>query len=100
MKRILTTARKHKNWALASLAVRIRLDAFTKVKKAMDKMMAELQAQQKAEYEKNEQCKKDLDATEDKIKEATNTKEDLDNTHNELTNTLEKLANEIKDLKA
>merc|ERR1719160_2344785 len=81
MQRILSAAKKNKNWALASLAVRVRLDAFTKVKAAMDKMLAELKAQQKAEYEKGEACKKELDETEDKIKEGMNTKEDLDQKH-------------------
>merc|ERR1719162_2216388 len=95
MQRILATAKKEQNWALASLAVRVRLDTFGKVKAAMDKMLAELNAQQKAEYEKGEACKKDLDATEDKITVATNTKEDLDQKHTGLTNTLEVLASEI-----
>jgi len=99
MQRILTTAKKNKNWSLASLAVRVRLDAFTKVKAAMDKMLAELRSQQQAEYEKGEACKKDLDATEDKIKEATNTKEDLDSKHTELSNNLETLAADIAALK-
>jgi len=98
-KRILVTAKKNKNWALASLAVRVRLDAFTKVKAAMDKMLAELQEQQKAEYEKGEACKKELDETEDKIKVATNTKEDLDMKHQELTGELESLATDIATLK-
>lgn len=35
MMRIARVARKHNNWALVSLAVRARLDAFTKVKKAI-----------------------------------------------------------------
>jgi len=98
MKLILATAKKGKNWALASLAVTVRLDSFTKVKAAMDKMHAELQAQQKAEYEKNEECKKEIDATEDKIKEASNTKEDLDQTHSNLVNSLETLSTEIATL--
>merc|ERR1719162_1135901 len=98
MQRILSTAKKSKNWALASLAVRVRLDTFGKVKAAMDKMLAELNAQQKAEYEKGEACKKDLDATEDKITVATNTKEDLDQKHTGLTNTLEQLASDIATL--
>merc|ERR1712146_281272 len=68
MKRLAAIAKRHKNWSLAALAVRTRLDAFTKVKAAMDKMTAELEAQQKNDYEKNEQCKKDLDTTEDNIK--------------------------------
>jgi hypothetical protein len=60
MQRILMTSKKTKNWLLASLAVRVKLDAFTKVKAAMDKMLAELKTQQKAEYEKNEKCKNDI----------------------------------------
>jgi hypothetical protein len=99
MQRILAIAKKNKNWALAGLAVRVKLDAFTKVKEMMDKMMAELQAQQQAEDEKRDQCNKDIDQTEDKIKEANYVKEDLDQEHTELTNELEKLAEEIATLK-
>jgi len=100
MQKIVHVARKHKNWQLASLAVRVKLDAFTKVKEMMDKMTAELRAQQKAETEKRDTCNKELDETEDKIKEATNVKEDLDQKHTDLVNTLERLANQIKELKA
>jgi len=92
-------AHKHKNWQLATLALRVKLDAFTKVKAAMDKMMGELKAQQKAEYEKNEACKKQLDETEDKIKVGENEKADLANKHQDLTNTLERLAAQIEELK-
>jgi len=95
MQRILAAAKKHKNWALASLAVRVRLDAFTKVKAAMDRMVADLKAEQKAEYAKNEACKKELDQTEDKIKEGMNTKEDLDQRHAELVNILATAADDI-----
>merc|ERR1719453_12884 len=65
----------------------------------MDKMHAELAAQQKAEIEKVESCKKDLDVTEDKIKEATNVQEDLASKHKDLTNTLARLAKQIDELK-
>jgi len=99
MNRIVAVARKHKNWMLASLAVKVKLDAFTKVKVAMDKMKAELQEQQKSEYAKNEQCKTDLDVTEDKIKVRNNEKADLDSKHKDLTNTLETVANDINRLK-
>jgi len=51
------------------------------------------------EYEKAETCKKDLDATEDKIKEGMDTKEDLDQKHTELTNELEELSNSLSTLK-
>eukprot|EP00932_Pfiesteria_piscicida_P006214 SRR837773.16138.p2 GENE.SRR837773.16138~~SRR837773.16138.p2 ORF type:complete len:145 (+),score=83.91 SRR837773.16138:23-436(+) len=54
LQRLAAVAKKNKNWALAALAVRVHLDAFAKVKEAMDKMMAELQRQQKDEVEKRE----------------------------------------------
>jgi len=99
MNRIALIAKKHNNWALLSLAVRVRLDAFTKVKAAMDKMLAELKAQQKNDYEKNEQCKKDLDQTEDNIKIAKREKKDLAETNKDLSNTIDTVTEQIKTLK-
>jgi len=98
MQRIVEVARKHKNWALASLAVRVKLDAFTKVKEAMDKMLAELKEQQKAEYDKHESCKTELDQTEDKIKVETQTKADLDGKHKDISNTIASLTEQIATL--
>jgi len=99
MQRIAEVARRHHNWALVSLAVRVRLDKFTKVKEVMDKMLAELQKQQKEEYAKWEFCKKSIDETEDSIKEGENTKEDLDEKHTDLVNTIETLSTSIDELK-
>merc|ERR1719163_105039 len=96
--KVLRVARKNKDLVLASLAIRANLDAFTKVKAMMDKMLVELQAQQKAEYEKWELCKKDIDTTEDKIKAATWTKEDLEERELGLENNIAKLKNEIEAL--
>jgi len=92
-------ARKHKDWVLASLAVRTQLDSFAKVKVMMDKMVAELKEQQKAEYEKWEFCKKEIDQTEDKIKEATEENDDLHELKTKLENTITTLTSEIKQLK-
>merc|ERR1719181_2241706 len=92
-------SKAHKNWQLAGLAVRVKLDAFTKVKAAMDKMLAELKTQQKVEYEKWETCKKDIDTTEDKIWNGKVEKRDLGEKHKDLVNTLEKLTADIKELK-
>merc|ERR1719221_404198 len=100
MRRIVQVARRNKNWALASLAVHVRLDAFTKVKVVMDKMLAELKRQQKDEYVKRESCNKQLDETEDHIKVGTNTKEDLDGKHAQLVNNLAVLDDEIANLEA
>jgi len=81
------------------LAVRVRLDKFTKVKEMMDKMLAELQKQQKEEYDKWEFCKKSIDETEDSIKVGENTKEDLNDKHTDLVNTIQTLTASIEELK-
>jgi hypothetical protein len=99
VERIVTVARKNKDWAMVSLAVRAKLDAFTKVKEVMDKMLVELQKQQKDEYEKWEFCKESIDTTEDKIKVATRLKEDLAGEHQNLVNTIETLEANIAMLK-
>jgi len=75
------------------------LDAFTKVKEVMDKLLAELKAQQKEEYEKWETCKKDIDTTEDKIWEGKVEKRDLGEKHTDLVNTIKQLTTDIDDLK-
>jgi len=93
-------ARKNGNTALAALAVRMQLDAYTKVKEMMDKMLAALLKQQQAEYDKNVKCKKDIDVTEDSIKEGEELKADLGEKHQMLTDTIGTLQKEIEELKA
>merc|ERR550537_1066388 len=99
VKRILAAAKQTKNWQLATLAVSVQLDAFTKVKEAIDKMLTELKKQQAEEYEKHEFCKKEIDANEDNTKVKTHEKEDLEDKHAELTNTIEVLTKDIEALK-
>mmetsp|Transcript_21692 Transcript_21692/g.44445 ORF Transcript_21692/g.44445 Transcript_21692/m.44445 type:complete len:720 (+) Transcript_21692:78-2237(+) len=100
MERLATVAKRHNNLVLASLAVRVRLDAFEKVKEMMDKMSKELEVQQKQEYEKKDLCVAEIDKTEDKIKEKDQTKEDLLEKHTGLVNTLSTLNADITELKA
>jgi hypothetical protein len=99
VKTLLKTAQKHHDLALMSLAVNVKLDAFDKVKKTMDKMLAELKTQQQNEVEQFEMCKKNIDETEDSIKVENNNKDDLEETNKDLTNTLATLADQIKTLK-
>jgi len=99
MQRIAKVARKHGNLILASLAVRMELDGFAKVKVMMDKMLAELAKQQKDEYAKWEECKKGIDETEDSIKEGMYKKKDLDEKHKEIVSNIETLGQQIEDLK-
>jgi len=97
---IAEVARRNGNTALAALAVRMQLDAFTKVKEMMDKMLAALVKQQQAEYDKNQKCKKDMDVTEDSIKEGEEIKADLGEKHQMLTDTISTLKKEIDELTA
>jgi len=99
MQRIAVVARKHKNWALVSLAVRVRLDAFAKVKEMLDKMLAELAKQQKDEYTKRGECQTNIDKTEDDIKVHDNVKEDLNAKHKSLVGSIEALQRDIAALR-
>merc|ERR1719156_307667 len=96
--RILQTAKKTKNYQLATLAVSTQLDKFTKVKEAMDKFMEELKKQQKDEYEKNEFCKKEIETNEDTTKVKEQEKEDLEDALAETENSIKKLTSEIESL--
>merc|ERR1719183_527791 len=98
--RIMKISKAHKNWMLASLAVRVKLDAFTKVKAAMDKMLAELKTQQKDEYAKWESCKKDIDTTEDKIWDDKVVKRDLATKHKDISNNIKVLTGDIEELQS
>jgi len=93
--KILKVAKETKNFHLATLAVSAQLDGFTKVKEAMDKFMVELKKQQKDEYDKNEFCKKEIDANEDQTKVKTHEKEDLEDKETELETQIRVLTEEI-----
>merc|ERR1711871_1753875 len=62
--------------------------------------MAQLKKEQQDEYDKHERCNKDIDTTEDNIKEATNEKDDLDEKHQQLVNIIDTLDTEMERLKA
>merc|ERR1711920_828919 len=57
---IMAVAKRHgrnsQGWRLATLAVRVQLDGFEKVKEVLDEMIVELKQQQKHEYDKHESC--------------------------------------------
>merc|ERR1719253_1617102 len=80
---------------LATIAVKVQLDAFTKVKKAIDEMVADLKGQQEKEVAKKALCTKELD---DNEKMTYTTKEelaDLKDTIKGLETTIQKLTDEI-----
>merc|ERR1719335_1133258 len=93
-------ARKTNNPKLVTLALRIRLDAFTKVKKAIDDMIEELMKQQADEVKLKDYCvealNQNLRNTQDKERE----KKTLEATIEDLTMTIKSLTESIETLKA
>jgi DNA repair exonuclease SbcCD ATPase subunit len=97
-------ARKLQNPRLATLAVRVRLDAFTRVKKAMDDMIVQLVKEKADEIKHKDFCvdefNKNEQQTEKKVRAKADVKaklEDLRQTKKELGEAIDKLKSEIKE---
>merc|ERR1719215_623603 len=92
-------AQKSHNPAIALLANSVELDAFTKVKKAIDDMIAMLRKQQEDEVKKNDWCKLEIHENEMATEKANDLKADLEARIAELTETIKSLENGIADAK-
>lgn len=93
-------ARKNHNPKLITLALQIRLDAFTKVKKAIDDMIAELTKQQADEVKLKEYCRESLNTNLRNTEDKTREKKDLETKIDDLTMTIDELTQSIDTLKA
>merc|ERR1712045_136409 len=98
-------AKKLNNPKLSNLAYRVRLDAFTRVKKAIDDMVAQLLKEKQDEIKHKDFCVDEFNAnqltTEKKEREKEDLLakiEDLKATIKELTEAIENLKAEIKEL--
>merc|ERR1719265_2463067 len=80
---------------LSTLAVSVELDSFTKVKAAMDKMVADLKAEQEEEVEFKLFCDSEFDANEKMTYKKTEEKEDLEAKIESLAALIKKLTEEI-----
>merc|ERR1719486_899880 len=80
---------------LSTLAVAIGLDSFTKIKEAMDKMVADLKAEQEEEVKFQAHCTKELNLNEKQTYEKTEEKEDLEAKIAKLTKLIKMLTEEI-----
>eukprot|EP00397_Hematodinium_sp_SG-2012_P026444 GEMP01027706.1.p1 GENE.GEMP01027706.1~~GEMP01027706.1.p1 ORF type:complete len:700 (+),score=206.05 GEMP01027706.1:170-2269(+) len=96
--KLLQLAKKTKNINLASLAMDMKLDSFTRVKKAMDDMMAQLKREQKDEYEHREWCNKEIDTNEDSVAAKKRTHGDLESTIEDLNGKIETVKNDQANL--
>jgi len=70
--------RKGRSPELSMLASQVELDAFTKVKAAIDKMVVDLEQQQKDEVKKNDYCKTTIQQNEMTTAKKQNSKVDLE----------------------
>jgi len=93
-------AKKSGSAQIAMLAVSAKLDAFTKVKAAIDEMLVELKKQQQDEFEHKEWCNKELRSNSLTHKKKTYKAEDLTKANNVLADTIETLDTEIESLTA
>merc|ERR1719424_2513431 len=88
--------RKAHSPELAMLATSVELDAFTKVKAMIDKMIATLKTQQADEVKKNNWCKEELQENEMTTMKTTDLKADLEAKAGELEATIKRLSEEIE----
>merc|ERR1711871_1903456 len=97
-----SVAQKTQNPRLATLAVRVRLDAFTRVKKAIDDMIAVLLKEKEDEIKHKDFCVEEFNTNELQTQKKEQEKadliakiEDLEHTIKELTEAIDKLKAEI-----
>merc|ERR1719401_2104293 len=93
-------ARKFQNPRLATLAVKVRLDAFTRVKKAIDDMIAQLLVEKADEIKHKDFCVDELNTNQLQTESKEREKQDLIAKIEELELTIKELTEAIETLKA
>merc|ERR1719420_1523529 len=85
---------------MVAMATQIRLDAFTKVKKAIDDMVAQLEKESADEIKHRDYCVENLNQNEKTTESTERDKSDVNMKIEDLTMTIEKLDKEVAELKA
>merc|ERR1712106_1169655 len=93
-------AQKLQNPRLATLAVRVRLDAFTRVKKAIDDMAAQLLKEKEDEIKHKDFCVDEFNTNELQTEKKERSKEDLTAKIEDLDSTIDQLTKAIDTLKS
>merc|ERR1719198_2311648 len=88
--------RKSKSPEISMLASSVELDAFTKVKAMIDKMISTLQTQQADEVKKNDWCKAEIQSNEMTTMKTKDLKADLEAKIGELEASIKTLSEEIE----
>eukprot|EP00746_Dinoflagellata_sp_MGD_P155803 gnl/MRDRNA2_/MRDRNA2_85554_c1_seq2.p1 gnl/MRDRNA2_/MRDRNA2_85554_c1~~gnl/MRDRNA2_/MRDRNA2_85554_c1_seq2.p1 ORF type:complete len:687 (-),score=269.87 gnl/MRDRNA2_/MRDRNA2_85554_c1_seq2:39-2099(-) len=99
-KMLADVARKYNNPHLMTLAMKVRLDAFEKVKQAIDDMIAELLKQKEDEIKQKDFCVDGFNENERQTTEKTREKTDLETLIEDLTMKIDELHKAIETLKA
>merc|ERR1712187_807945 len=95
-----SAAKKLQSPRLATLATKVRLDAFTRVKKAIDDMIAQLLAEKADEIKHKDFCVDELNTNQLQTEKKERTKEDLIAKIEDLELRIEQLTEAIAALKA
>jgi len=95
-----TVAKKFQNPRLATLAVRVRLDAFTRVKKAIDDMVAQLTKEKEDEIKHKDFCVDEFNTNELQTEKKDREKQDLSAQIEDLELTIKELTDAIDQLKS
>merc|ERR1719473_2511901 len=93
-------AQKFKNPRMAQLATAVRLDAFTKVKKAIDDMVAQLMKEKEDEIKHKDWCIDEMNTNELQTEKKERARDDLTAKIEDLTSTIDSLTKAIETLKA
>jgi chromosome segregation ATPase len=93
-------AQKNQNPRLATLAVRVRLDAFTRVKKAIDDMVSQLLKEKEDEIKHKDFCVDEFNSNELQTEKKTRSKQDLTAKIEDLESTIKGLTEAIDTLKS
>jgi chromosome segregation ATPase len=99
-KLLAAAAQKSHNPRLATLAVRVRLDAFTRVKKAIDDMVAQLLKEKEDEIKHKDFCVEEFNTNELQTEKKEHEKADLIAKIEDLEMTIKALTEAIEALKA
>jgi len=97
---LVAVAQKIRSPKLAAFALRVRLDAFTKVKEAIDDMIAQLLKQQEDEIKHKDFCVDDFNTNQLQTEKKEREKTDLEALIDDLKMTIAKLTKEIAALEA
>merc|ERR1719443_326299 len=89
-----------RNPRMVAMATQVRLDAFTKVKAAIDKMVAQLVKEKEDEIKHRDYCIANLNQNEKTTETTERDKSDVNMKIEDLTMTIEKLDKEVAALKA